>query len=222
MADNKVFKSLAQFVGVENKEYAGKNKIVIKYTSPNYQDPKKEWTVGKFEDELEPAIFDRVIGLTIGQTFCLHTQKNDAGFNELVDVTDAKDAPAKTSSSWKGKSKEYDDTGVSVGAAWGNAVQLITASKGYEFDKDKTMTEVVSLVNSIIELKGDQEKALRAKKAAEKPADKKEEAKPLSKLEQAKLKKQQETDGKKEAAPVVKDRQPELEDEEPNFENEGA
>lgn len=193
-------KDLAQFVSCETKTFQNKDKLIIKYTSPNYSDPNKEWSVGRYEEDLHEDIYERVIGLSIGDKFCLHTEKDPENpkFNILIDVTDAKDAPAKNTSGYKGKgSYKKDDTGSEIQGCWKNVLEM-TALK---LMTPKTPEEAANLVWEHLLVKRAQEKKLRALKASEEPLKDPEtgEPKKLSKLEQAKLKKQQELDAVKQA-----------------------
>lgn len=198
MADSKDFKSLAQFVSVEEKTWGELTKIVIRYTSPNYQDPKKEFTVGINVNAVDDALMDRITGLSIGDKFCLTTKKSDENpkFNDLVDVGPASDAPTKSKSDWKGKGGFVrDETGIAVGAAWTNAFDWYKVSEVVP----KTLEEVAGVAQKILDAKLGMEALLRAKKASTQPKEETKEAKPLSKLEQAKLKKEQEAAKAKEA-----------------------
>lgn len=215
MADSKDFKSLAQFVSVEEKTWGELTKIVVRYTSPNYQDPKKEWTVGINVNDVDDALMDRITGLSIGDKFCLTTKKSEENpkFNDLVDVGPASDAPTKSKSDWKGKGGfARDETGIAVGAAWTNAIEIakLTQRMAEGLSEEQVIDRIAVLVELVLDKKLAQEAKLRAKKAAAQPKEEEEtkEAKPLSKLEQAKLKKEQEAAKAKE---VVQKEEPKSE-----------
>lgn len=208
MADSNEFKSLAQFVSVNPVTWQGVDKYALKYTNPNYQDPKKEFTVTIPQDDASEELIERMTGLSIGDKFCLTTKKNadNPKFNDLVNVSPASDAPTKSKSDWKGKSSGYvrDETGVALGAAWNNAekaIEIVGVIPG-------TIKEYLSLVQAtaweIYDIKEAKGVEVRNAKAAAKPKEEEKEAKPLSKLELAKLKKQEEAAKAKEPKPELK------------------
>lgn len=206
---DQVYKNLGKFMSYEDKEIsAGKpKKVMIKYTQPNYQDPKKVWEVGVFEDKISDELLEKIVSLSSGEEICVHTIKNDRGYADLHDITDAKDAPQKSAGGkTKGKGGSYpprDETGVAVGAAWTNAIELLKA--GLDLD------EVAELAEKILALKQDQEAKARAAKKAKEEVKEKTEAQP-SKLEQMKAKKEAEAAAKKKTTTTKKKPAPEPED----------
>lgn len=192
---DQVYKNLGKFMSYEEKVIsAGKpSKIMIKYTQPNYQDPKKEWSVGIFEDKISEELLEKIVGLSSGEEICVHTVKNENGYADLKDITDAKDAPekskgGKTAYKKGGNYAPRDDSGIAVGAAWTNAIEILKA----ELDVD----EVAALVGVILKSKLAQEERLKASKRA-KEETKAEPEKKKSKLEELKEKKAAEAAKKK-------------------------
>jgi hypothetical protein len=167
-----VFKNLGKFMSYEEKVISkGRpNKIVIKYTQPKYQDPSKVWEVGEFEDKISDALLAKIVSLSSGEEVCIHTAKNEKGFSDLVDITDAKDVPTKggftrpqlnKSSQWQPK----DESGIAVGAAWTNAIEILKMEGGPSAGED-TVEIVARIAEQVLRIKLEQEDRLRASKLA--------------------------------------------------------
>lgn len=166
------FKNLAKFVKYEEKDI-GRGFIVIRvhYTDPTYQDPTKVFSVGKPEKDITEELLEKIVALNTDEEVCIHTEKDEKGFNVLVDITDKKDA-AKAAQGKPAYKKPYgggfqpkDDTGIAVGAAYTNAIEILKynlASVGGLL----TPESVANLAEEILYNKLDLEDKLRAKKAA--------------------------------------------------------
>jgi len=201
------FKNLGKFISYEEKDI-GKGFIVVKisYTQPRYQDPLKVWVVGKPEKDMSEELLEKIAGLKDGEEICVHTEKNEKGYNELVNITDKSDVPAAVvgKSAYKkhwagGSSYVKDETGIAVGAAYTNALEVLKLH-GDTFDNyDDIITVLADLAEKILNKKLLLEDKLRAKKAAKEAVGVKktvEEVKPvveapktLSKLEEMRKKK---------------------------------
>ncbi len=207
---DQVFKNLGKFMSYEEKVISsGKpSKIIIKYTQPNYSDPKKVWEHGEFEDKISEELLEKIADLSSGEEICVHTCKNDKGYGVLVNITEAKDAPQKYGNgktAYKnGGYAPKDETGIAVGAAWTNAIQLWgTIPESDTSVTDEYLQQVSDVAWKILMHKVAQETKLRAYKLAKgEVTAKKEEEKPLSKIEQMKAKKAAETKSKKKSKPV--------------------
>ncbi len=208
MTDTKTFKNLGKYLSYEEKDCGPTvgNKINISYTQPKYQDPAKVWLMGILEKDITEKLMDKILNLSAGEEVCVHTTKNAAGFSELVDITDAKDAeykPAGGKPFTKGGYPPKDDTGIAVGAAWTNAIELLKLTNlDLSRADDKAIVKTVSnLVELILEAKLAQEAKLRAAKAgkAAPVTSAAVEEKPLTALQKAKAKKEAAT----KVAPVV-------------------
>lgn len=186
---DQVYKNLGKFMSYEEKVITpGRpSKIMIKYTQPNYQDPKKVWEVGVFEDKISEELLEKIVSLSSGEEVCVHTVKNEKGYADLSDITDAKDAPARNTggkSQYKKGGGNYppkDDSGIAVGAAWTNAIEIIKGNLDVE--------DVAELAQAILDLKLKQEERLRASKKAKEETKTPEPEKKKSKLEEMKEKK---------------------------------
>lgn len=216
---NPEFKTLGKFMSYEEKEISpGKpKKIMIKYTQPNYQDPKKTWEVGVFENKVSDELLEKIVNLSSGEEVCVHTVKNEKGYSDLHDISEAKNAPTKQyggKTSYKNAGSNgnnytpRDDTGIAVGAAWTNAIEILKAGL--------VVDEVAKLADAILKLKLSQEERTRASKTAKaevKEAKAEEEKKPLSKIEQMKANKAASTKKKtKEPDPVEEVEEDQYED----------
>lgn len=197
---NQVYKNLGKFMSYEEKVIsAGKpSKIMIKYTQPNYQDPKKVWEVGVFEDKISEELLEKIADLSSGEEVCVHTVKNEKGYADLHDISDAKDAPSKGSGGKTAYKKgaysggnnytPRDDTGIAVGAAWTNALEYYKVTG----TKPGCVEDVATIVEEILKIKLAQEERVRAAKTAKaevKESKAESEEKAPSKLEQMKAKK---------------------------------
>ena len=131
-----VYKNLAVLVKKPYKKIIKEGmtpKVTIDYTSPGYQDPNKIFSVGIFEDKIEGDKANRLRSFNVGDEFCLHTEKNQKGYNELVDMTDKSDVPQKKkteyrkkdSGGWKKGGAKGNDDGAQVGNALTNAATLL-------------------------------------------------------------------------------------------------
>lgn len=117
-------------------------KLIIDYTQPKFKDPKKVWSLGVLDTkDLSEEVKERLRALQPGDEVCVHSRKNEAGFNELVDVTDKADAefkPAKGGGGgWKkggnvGAGNKFDGDGAQVGNALTNAAALLPAGSSAE------------------------------------------------------------------------------------------
>ncbi len=197
MTTAQVYKNLGKFIESDEKKIGQGTKIVIRYTQPNYQDPQKVWEMGQFEDKISDELVDKIATLKKGQEICVHTVKNANGYADLHDISGPEDVPQKKdSSTYQKKSKNSnwqpkDETGVAVGAAWTNAIEILKLSDSSKGESaGKLIAEVEHLVSIILDKKLAQEAKLRADKPKDSPKEEeKKEEKPLSKLEQMKAKK---------------------------------
>ncbi len=183
---NQVFKNLGKYMSYEEQEISpGKPvKINIKYTQPTYQDPKKVWTVGIFEDKISEALLEKIVGLSSGEEICVHTQKNDRGYSELVDITDKSQVPQKKSPSSYTKGGGYNNSNNSQGdgAQIGNALNNAAAILGTGHTVAELETTAWEIIEAGERLKAKLEskrKGVSTPTAAAKPS----ESKPVSKLE---------------------------------------
>lgn len=215
MSEKQTFKNLGKFVSYEEKNNKGLDLVVVSYTQPRYQDPTKVWTLNIPTKDISDKLLETIGNASSGEEYCFHTSKNDKGFSQLDDITDAKDAQqakkpwaggAASKNPWQPK----DDTGIAIGAAWTNALEWLKLQNGVP---NVSMDTVESIAWDIVKRKQAQEAKLRASKPREesKHLDEvttKPTVKKLSKLEEMKAKK----------ATVSK--VPELIDEdEPNFDD---
>lgn len=210
-------KILGEFVSYEEKEFYGVNKYVVTYKQPNSADPSKEWKHQAVEADLTDKAIEQLVSLSAGERMCVHQDKDDKGYPVIVDISDAKDAPAKAAGgkTWTkgGGFAPRDDTGVTVGAAWTNAIEILKISGTLNGSQTATIIEEVDkLVDAIIKLKQIQEGKVRASKAAKQAAGEKatEAAKPKSRAELLKEKKAAEAAPKSKAVAAPPEEEPEI------------
>jgi len=177
-------KMLAEFIDSEPKQFGDTTVYRIKYKQPNGVKPDKVWDHSTVPDtEMSNEMMDMLMDANAGDRFCFHQGKNEKGFPTIVNITDAKDAPAKSEqkSKWNGKGGGSDPYGPTVGNAWKCAIEIV--AKGLNFDD---VAKIAALIGpSMI----DQTKELRQKYKTsddQSSGDNKEE-KPLSKMEQRRL-----------------------------------
>lgn len=194
-----VFKNLGKFMSYEEKVIAKGRpcKIMIKYTQPNYQDISKVWEVGVFEDQASEELLEKIASLSSGELICVHTKKNEKGYSDLHDITDAGDAPGvatATKSRYKSNNSSYvkpsdQGDGAQVGNALTNAVGILGPGHTVE-ELESTAWEII-LAGERLKLK------LQAKRTAKEAtvskteiAKKEEEVQaPISKISQLRAKK---------------------------------
>lgn len=195
MADTKIFKNLGVFL--EPKEVTTKEgeKLLARYTQPNSPTPDKIWEHGDFVETLNTSgVLDKLLSLTKGDKFCAHVGKNQDNYPVLINITDAKDAEkTETKKEWKSSSnkKEWqpkDETGIAVGAAWTNAIEIIKLIGTNETNYQLVAQEVARLAEEVLKLKLAQEDRVRAVKLAKQETKEKakEEPKEESLLEKKK------------------------------------
>jgi hypothetical protein len=191
---DKVFKNLGVFLETKEQVYGENVKVVVCYKQPNSPTPDKIWEHGAYDKVLGSEKIDKILALKKGDKFCAWVGKDESGkFPELKDVTDPKDAEKAevTKRSYSGgnsSSKPKDETGIAVGAAWTNAIEIIKLVGTNETNHQLVAQDVAKLVEEVLRLKLAQEDRLRAYKLAKQEvAEKKEEAaKPKSLLEKRK------------------------------------
>ncbi len=209
MSKETLYKILAEFQSYEEKEFSGVNKYIVSYKQPNSTDPSKVWKHQAVEADLSDSAVEILVSASAGERFCVH-QGKDGQYPVITDITDAKDAPAKTvggNSKYKNGNnyKPRDDAGIAIGAAWTNAIEIIKLTGIINPNYQLLTQDVAKLAEEIVKLKLVQEDKLRAAKAAKEATKEKanEEAKPLSRAEQIKAKKAAET-GKQEESKAKK------------------
>lgn len=181
-------KYLGEFISKESKFFGDVEKYIVVYKQPNGTDPTKEWNHQAVVDNLSNEAVLKIDGLSAGERFCVHLGK-DGKYPIIVDVTDAKDAPAPYTAGkaqykkndWKPK----DETGVAVGAAYKDVKENMDLLEAKP--KFKTLDEVRAFVKDearkILKDKQELEDEVRAKKAKDAPAEAK--AEPEKKLSRA-------------------------------------
>lgn len=211
MAEPKVYKSLIKYVGPADPIKTAKGlKQQFKHTLPNYKDPSKEFSAGVIESEESDALLMKMLELEPGKQYCMHTIKNEQGFYDLVDLTQASDAPKPGESNSKYGNKggnnytPKDDSGQAVGGAWRFTID--TMRDLVDMPKFKSLKEAIDAIeegaNIILDKTVAKTEELKAKNKAKAASESKaKEEKPLSRMEQLKLKKEQE---KREASPLEK------------------
>lgn len=204
------FKNLAKFVKYEEKD-VGRGFIVIRvhYTDPTYQDPTKVFSVGKPEKDISEALLEKIVALNADEEVCIHTEKDEKGFNVLMDITDKKDAakPTQGKPAYKkfggGGFQPKDDTGIAVGAAYTNAIEILKlAGQEQNGDVAALVEQVGALARTIVFNKIALEDELRAKKAAKEAVGVKkavEEAAPPAVRKKTKLEEMKERKAKEQA-----------------------
>jgi hypothetical protein len=215
MSDN-ARKTLGEFVSYEEKEFYGVNQYKVKYRQPNSADPTKEWNHSAIEADLSDAAIEMLVGLSAGERFCAHQDKDAKGYPIITNITDAKDAPAGKAEThynakYKNGGKSYvpkDETGVAVGAAWNNAeisIKHLDISFEDEDDYIRKVATIAWKIYDVKEAKGAQVKAAKAKATQTELSPDKVivETKPLSRAELAKAKKAATVKPVKEPEPKV-------------------
>jgi hypothetical protein len=214
MSDN-ARKTLGEFVSYEEKEFYGVNQYKVKYRQPNSADPTKEWNHSAIEADLSDAAIEMLVGLSAGERFCAHQDKDAKGYPIITNITDAKDAPAKFSggdakykNGGKGNWQPKDETGVAIGAAWNNAeisIKHLDISFEDEDDYIRKVATIAWKIYDVKEAKGAQVKAAKAKATPTELSPDKAiaETKPLSRAELAKAKKAATVKPVKAHAPIV-------------------
>jgi len=162
-------KILGEFVSYEEKEFYGVNKYVISYKQPSSADASKVWKHQAVESALTDKAVELLVGLNAGERLCVHQDKDEKGYPIIVDITDAKDVPAKASFGAKyakgGNSVPRDDSGIAVGAAYTNAIEMVKLI-GHDGDLDALIKLVDETAAKILVNKLAQEGKLKASKAA--------------------------------------------------------
>jgi hypothetical protein len=183
-----VRKILGEFQSYEEKEFGGVVKYIIKYKQPNSAQPDKVWSHQAVEDDLSEKAIEKLISLSAGEKCCVHQDKDEKGYPVIKDVSDVKDAPEK----YAGGATQYkkgvgsftpkDETGIAVGAAYTNAIEIIKLA-----GTTKTVEELIILVDQVaakvLVNKLAQEVKLRASKAGVAKEEPKMEEKKKSKAE---------------------------------------
>ena len=215
MSDDKIFKILGEFVSYEEKEFGGVNKYIISYKQPNSQDPAKVWKHQAIEDNLSDTAIKILGDASTGERFCVH-QGKEGGYPIITDISDAKDVPAKSAgggSKYNNNSKytPRDDTGIAVGAAYTNAIEVLKLTGISNLTEEEVIAAIADIAEKILKTKLALEDKLRASKAAKTATKEKaaEEPKKQSRIEQMKAKKAAESKTK---AVEVETLEEELED----------
>lgn len=184
-----VYKNLAKFISYDAIEKVpGKPPLIeVKYTRPDYQDSKKVFTVGQWESKLDEAVLEKILDLSVDDTFCIHVEKTDRGALNLKDISDSSDAPQKTQqrSKYAGNkggagARKAPDPGAQVGNALN--VAAITLGAG------STLEEIEERAIGVLEIGEKLKKKLLAIQG-DSTTDSAVEKKPVSKLEAMKKKK---------------------------------
>lgn len=191
-------KILGEYISKEDKTFGGVDQWTVHYKQPNSTDPTKIWKHKAIIDDLPENAVLKLDSLSAGERFCVHQTKGADGYPCIVDATDAKDAPEKAYSGkaeWKkggGNFKPRDETGIAVGAAWTNAVEIAKLCNA-NFDTSEQAIEYISnVVVQVLKSKLAQEAKLRAEKAKEASTTSAAAEKKLTRAEQIKLKREQE------------------------------
>lgn len=198
MADVK--KILGEYVSHEELTF-GKNIFhKIKYKQPEGTLPDRVWEHQIADSDLSDTAAEILFSANTGERFCVHQGRNDKNFPIIVDITPASDAPKKEpyqkatgKGSWN-KFAPRDDTGIAIGAAWTNAIEIAKLGTGTIGKAEaKTWKDLVDAIENmawdIVQRKVAQEAKLKAAKGDKSAADeeKKEEA-PMSREEKIKAK----------------------------------
>ncbi len=197
MTTSLTFKSLAKFISYKEKTFDGVEKYVVSYTQPNSKDPDKVRNHNAISKTLTDESINKLVTMQEGDLYCTHNITTAEGWPEVIGLSDVKDVPVKTEGNkgafFKGGSKPFvpkDDTGITVGAAVKDAIETIRLGKELGVTNKEAWKMISELTDEIITGKMAKEAKLRAQKAKEAPTTVKvaEEAKPLSRAEQAKAK----------------------------------
>lgn len=193
---DKVWKNLGKIACVHEKELsAGKPPILqLHFYRVNSSTPEKkcEYAIkGTFLDKIADDLLEKVYSLSDGDEVCVHVGKDDKGYPMVIDISDAKDAEDSKKSNgkaqYRGNGQPKDTSGVAVGAAWTNAVEILTASG---LLTDLTLEDAIDTVHKaseiILKVKLDQENKLRAAKKAKTEVADEAATKALSKAEEIK------------------------------------
>lgn len=141
----------------------GKEVLKLGVVRLNSQDPnttKVYGFKGGFVGEIDRELEDKAYSLSDGDQICLHISKGESGYPEIVDISDAKDATDGKTDYKKFAGRKFeprDDTGIAVGAAWTNAIEILKA--GLE------LKDVQKMADEVLKVKLEQEKVVRASKA---------------------------------------------------------
>jgi len=160
-----VYKNLGTIISYEEKELSpGKTPVLkLKFKRPNSATPDKELSYnvkGQFVDKIEDALLEKVYGVSSGEQVCVHVGKDDNGYPLVIDITDAKDATdgRKSGGNFQYKKGGFnsprDSSGIAVGAAWTNAIEILKAGLDIE--------DVKKMVEDILKIKLAQEERLKA------------------------------------------------------------
>lgn len=186
MTDNQTFKNLGKFMSSEEVTKSGLELIVVSYTQPKYRDPKKRWDMGIPINKISDELLEKIANASSGEEYCMHTVKNEKGFSELVDITDAKDAQMEKKAWGGGGGKApYDGDGAQIGNALNNAAIILGVGKSVA--ELKTTAWEIIIVGE--ELKKDLAALRKSSPTAKIEVETKAEVKkPLTKLQQMKAK----------------------------------
>lgn len=206
-------KVLGEFISYEEKEFYGVTKYVISYKQPHSSDPAKIWKHQAAEDDLSEKATAKLVELSAGERFCVHQDKDDKGYPVIVSLSDAKDAPEKkTQGTYQKKGGNYtpkDDSGIAVGAAYTNAIEILRIAGVVEKNIDKLIELVDEVAAKVLVNKLAQEAKLKASKAAAAKEEPKAEEKKKSKAELLKEKKAAEAKAEPVKAKAKKEPDPE-------------
>lgn len=218
MAD--VYKNLGIISSYEEKAIGDNIVLKLKFKRPNSQTPDKELSYnvkGQWLDKIDETLLEKIYGLSSGEQVCVHVGKDDKGYPLVMDISEAKDATDGKKAGGKAQYKKgggypaRDSSGIAVGAAWTNAVELLTATgslKGVNIEKAIEVAHKASEI--ILKLKLAQEARLKAYNETKKDAQTEETTKAMTKAEEIKAK----AEAKKATA---KKKKPESEEEEPDL-----
>lgn len=213
MSEEKIRKILGEFQSYDGEKFEGK--YIISYKQPNSQDPSKVWNHQAIDAELSDDAVRKLISASAGERLCFH-QGSDGKYPVIRDITDAKDAdPKPTGGKAQYKKNDYkpkDESGVAVGAAWTNAIEIAKLCKA-NFENAKDAVDYISnVVTQVLKSKLAQEDKLRAAKLAKEETKAKED-KPLSRADKMKAELEAKKAAEKPKPDTTKTKDPEPEPE---------
>lgn len=185
----------------------------VKYKQPDGPMPDKVWEHQIADSALSDAGAEILFSANAGERFCVHQVRDEKNYPILVDISPASDAPKKvpyqkaTGGGGWNKFAPKDDSGIAIGAAWTNAIEIAKLGTDTVCKSEaKTWVDLVDTIErmawDIVQRKVAQEAKLKTSKGDKSAAsgDNKEEA-PMSREEKIKAKKAAEAaaKGKEEA-----------------------
>ncbi len=159
-----------QLATLETKPTKVGDKIEFTYTRKDGDSPKSGQKAGQLMSLMSDALKTQLKTLDVGSEVVVVKTESEANakgvsYWNLSAIEDAATFVAKPKSTWAGgnksgyQKKEYDDTGVKVGAARNQAIAFLSATMGNKY----TLDDVDTIAYEIVERQAAMESNIRNK-----------------------------------------------------------